>query len=60
MCQGEPIKCYTCGEAGHKANYCPKKQGGNQPGQNGHNKGYNNMEEDPGTKTLTTTRTIFK
>ena len=41
-CQGEPIKCYACGEAGHKANYCPKRQKGNQPRQDGHNKGYNN------------------
>ncbi|XP_057532869.1 uncharacterized protein LOC130810753 [Amaranthus tricolor] len=46
-CQGEPIKCYACGEAGHKANYCPKRQEGNQTEQNGHNKGYNNNGGGP-------------
>ncbi|CAO2816074.1 unnamed protein product [Amaranthus hypochondriacus] len=37
-CQGERIRCYGCGEPGHKSNQCPKGSS-NHKGQNG---GYNN------------------
>ncbi|XP_048492989.1 uncharacterized protein LOC125493567 [Beta vulgaris subsp. vulgaris] len=39
-CQGERIKCFECGEVGHKSFNCPKTQAQNGPnGNNGYNGG---------------------
>ncbi|XP_048501366.1 uncharacterized protein LOC109134905 [Beta vulgaris subsp. vulgaris] len=47
-CQGEQIKCFACGEVGHKSFNCPKKQTQNGPnannGNNGNNGGGNRIQ----------------
>ncbi|XP_048496384.1 uncharacterized protein LOC125495647 [Beta vulgaris subsp. vulgaris] len=41
-CHGEMIKCFECGEVGHKSFNCPKKQAQIGPNANNGNNGNNN------------------